>query len=210
MIGEPTQQSPAPLVPSVTPRWEWREFADHFPPPFIPTAGVPAKEQKEIYLLSLRSVQNVKIREDRLEIKELERREGELELWRPTLKAPFPVDRAALLEAFRVWKVAPPATLPEQCDLLTLLDTILPAHPELRAVALTKRRFRFAEFECQGEWVLLGINGRPWQGIAFEDEDPVRLGAFLERMHLTPWRNESYPQALKRFLALPASVRAAT
>jgi exopolyphosphatase/guanosine-5'-triphosphate,3'-diphosphate pyrophosphatase len=197
-------------VAAIIPRWEWREFAEHFPPPFLPGADAPIKEQGEIYFLSLRSSQNVKVREGRLEIKELDRREHGLELWRPTLKAEFPVGRDALLEAFRAWNVAAPTNLPEQSDLPTLLGSILQTQPLIRPVTLLKRRVRLTEFECRGEWVELVIDGRRWQGIAFEDEDPARLGAFLERMHLTPSRNESYPQALKRFLALPVSARAAT
>lgn len=194
----------------VIPRWEWREFADHFPPPFRPAEATPARSQEEFYLLSLASSQNVKVREGRLEIKELERREGELELWRPTLKEAFPVDRDALVLAFRAWQLPVPADLPAQCDLDTLIHDIIPSQPLLRAVRLTKRRVRLTEFACRGEWIELGIDGRRWEGIAFEDEDPAKLLAFLTQMHLTPWRNESYPQALKRFLALPVSARAAT
>ena len=82
----------------IVPRWEWRTFGQDFGPaePQFAALG-PEKVQKsaEVYLLADGSDANVKIRDQLLDIKQLEcvNHDG-LEQWRPVLKEPFPSKRS--------------------------------------------------------------------------------------------------------------------
>ena len=67
-------------------RWEWRTEADLDAP-----AGEVA-ESDEVYFLSDSSDASVKLRDGRLDVKVLERVEDGLQLWRPVVKAEFPLD----------------------------------------------------------------------------------------------------------------------
>src|SRR5512143_1289511 len=90
----------------VVPRWEWRVFGVTLPlTPGRLQAAVsgPERESAEYYLLSRASPHNVKIRGGAVEVKRLEEvHPSGLERWRPTLKAPFPLDAGSLTE---VWDV---------------------------------------------------------------------------------------------------------
>ena len=71
-------------------RWECRTEADVDAP-----AGEVA-ESDEVYFLSDSSDASVKLRDGRLDVKVLERVEDGLQLWRPVVKAEFPLDADAV------------------------------------------------------------------------------------------------------------------
>ena len=94
------------------PRWEWRTVGDlegaDEALAFLQEAE-PA-ESDETYLLSMYGDASVKVRDGLLDVKVLQQVDGAgLQLWVPTMKAPFPLDDdavATVLDALG----APPAT----------------------------------------------------------------------------------------------------
>lgn len=193
-------------APEVVPRWEWRSFARRFPARFS-LADSPELQaispQDELYLLSSCSQDNVKVRQGRIEVKELVARDPDgLELWRPTLKAVFPLAREALVAIARAWKIDLPMGLPAACDEPTLLDRVVAVDPALCRVPIRKRRLRFTDRPCPGEWVEILAAGERWESIAFEDAEPRRLVQYLRSADLDPRTNLSYPEGLKRLVGL--------
>ena len=84
----------------IVPRWEWRAFGEHFGAAedrFAALEPERIQESDELYLLSRLVDENVKVRDDLLDVKELEHvnRDG-LEQWTPVLKASFPMPAAEL------------------------------------------------------------------------------------------------------------------
>ena len=89
----------------IVPRWEWRTFGEHFgaaEPRFAALAAEKVQTSEEIYLLATASDANVKIRDQLLDIKMLERVDANgLEQWRPVLKEPFPLAASAVAQSAR-------------------------------------------------------------------------------------------------------------
>jgi exopolyphosphatase/guanosine-5'-triphosphate,3'-diphosphate pyrophosphatase len=91
---------------AIVPRWEWRTFGDAFGAAEDVLAGLTsdrARESDEIYLLSTASNTSVKLRDELVDVKRLDRvNEDGLELWIPEMKEAFPLTRdhvATVLEA---------------------------------------------------------------------------------------------------------------
>src|SRR5262249_34293235 len=99
----------APPMAEIVPRWEWRAFGEDFGEAeshFGALEPERVQESDELYLLSRNSDENVKIRDDLLDVKTLEHVNDEgLEQWIPVLKAEFPVpadELGPVLERLRV------------------------------------------------------------------------------------------------------------
>ena len=74
---------------SIVPRWEWRNFADRRRRPnhFAAQAPERVQESDEIYLLSARGTDTVKVRDDLMDVKHLRVGHNGLEQWVPVMKA---------------------------------------------------------------------------------------------------------------------------
>ncbi|HUX32393.1 MAG TPA: hypothetical protein VMV51_00865 [Gemmatimonadaceae bacterium] len=191
----------------VVPRWEWRAFERSFvlPPSAAEVERFDAPvERDETYLLSLLSPHSVKIRDGRLDIKRLERSEAHgLELWRPVLRAAFPVEAGALAAGCDAWGVPGPAGDTPAHSLADLVRNVVVPHRQLRIVTLTKRRLPITVAGCRGERAQITVGGHHWNTVVFEDADPGRVLAALAELKLDPAANENFPRALKRILGLP-------
>ena len=80
---------------TIVPRWEWRTFGERFDAADNRLARLEpdrVQESDEIYLLSLRGDASIKVRDDLMDVKHLQRvSEQGLELWMPVMKASFPL-----------------------------------------------------------------------------------------------------------------------
>ncbi len=196
------------VAADVTPRWEWRTFVPGALPlrdDLLTWAGAPEASRDETYLLSACSEHNVKVRNQCLEIKRLERRTSGLELWIPVLRAAFPVGMRVLDRVYEAWGVREPVPRQTRYTLAELeLEIVAPA-ATLRAVLVTKRRTRIECGECHGELVELLVQGERWQSVAFEDPDPARVLDAVRHLALARFANTSYPAALKRIVGFAAA-----
>jgi exopolyphosphatase/guanosine-5'-triphosphate,3'-diphosphate pyrophosphatase len=189
---------------SVTPRWEWRTFGDRFDEVDAVIALTPhsTATTRDLYLLGPRSDVNVKIRGGAgIDVKHLERVDGELELWVPVLKATFPLapDTAA-----RIWEhldgdgSAIPSAL---CSLDALLDRVR-RHPALRVVTVDKVRRGAVIDGCRVEIADLSIDGSPWRTVGVEQEDAVQVRRTVRVLGLADHRPSNYVRALKERLRI--------
>jgi hypothetical protein len=191
-------------------RWEWRVFARQpaYSAMFTHRETENPAETDEIYILSLASPHNVKIRDGCLEIKVLlQTSPAGLQRWRPQASMRFPVDEETLNAAWRAWAIPAPIVTRMQCTREELLDEIVPQQPALRALTVTKRRTPIQIQGCAGEFVSLTILGERWESIAFESTDPVSILKAVRSIGLENAINISCPSALKRILGFGAIAR---
>ena len=105
MSSQPARAG-APAAPAPTvPRWEWRRFGVT-PERFAELEPESVQESDELYLLSPVSDASVKVRDELMDVKQLQHvDEHGLEQWLPVLKAPFPLtaeDVSTVLSALNV------------------------------------------------------------------------------------------------------------
>src|SRR6476661_6316120 len=139
----------------IVPRWEWRAFGEHFGAAeerFAALEPERIQESDEVYLLSRHVDENVKVRDDLLDVKELERvdRDG-LEQWTPVLKASFPIAAAELEGVLARLRADLPALTREEYTLDQLLDEIVRPSGDLLGVRVHKRRQRYTIGGCMTE-----------------------------------------------------------
>lgn len=193
---------------AIIPRWEWRCFAPALTA-LAQRVAVPADatphDSDETYILDLtgRIGENVKIREDVLEVKSLLRTDfGGLEQWMPVLKASFPLGRRDVALVFGPWLTPPAAPARETYTLGQLLEEIVVAIPALRTVAVHKSRRGFTFAGCLAELVQITAGPVSVESFALEHEEPQRLLAALDTLGLAPGANTNYSRGLKRALGL--------
>jgi exopolyphosphatase/guanosine-5'-triphosphate,3'-diphosphate pyrophosphatase len=202
----------------ITPRWEWRTFGQGFGPAEPRLAALAAEavqDSEEIYLVSTSSDANVKIRDDLVDIKRLERVDANgLEQWRPVLKEPFPLADSALAQvrAALGLPVAQPGN--EGRSPAELLAALAPPGGPVRVVNVRKTRTRFHVHGCVAELTDVIADGKEVRTVAIEDADPAKVVAAVRAMELDRYPNLSYPRGLRQLmdgssLATPPSIRRA-
>ena len=189
-----------PITPT-PPRWEARWIEERLPidPAVLErwNAAAPTASE-ESYFISFRTPHNAKVRRDLLEVKRLlQLADDGLELWIPVLKSPFPLPPDAFITLCAAWGTIPPVSLPGPLSLAAL-QRYVDRDPDLRHVALNKRRRRVTHAGCQGEFTEITTAGQRWMSVAFEHEDPTLVRAALAQLGLDPRRALNYPAALRR------------
>lgn len=189
-------------TPDVVPRWEWRTFG----PVFTDLETRLRHEQPtprtshETYIIAPPSDVNIKIRDQQLDVKLCVRSDRDLELWRPVLKAPFPVTREVVGSLFGHWSLAPPPFARAAYTQEQLLTEIVGVST-LRAVAVAKERRGAVIGGCVVEVATLKTCGCTVRTAAVEAEDPDAVRRVVAALGLAAHPNINYIAALKRMLA---------
>jgi len=192
----------------IVPRWEWRTFGTDLALPADAEALLTAtevRESDERYALSPAAEASVKLRDDLVDVKHLERVDDDgLEQWRPVLKAepPLSVEEARrVLEALAV-RVPDPFDRetygPEQFRELLRSDGV-------ESVPVHKTRRRFTGEGCLVELTTIRVGDRVSDTIAVESEDPASVVAMVTRLGFPLRPNVSVPRGLKRLARLPGA-----
>jgi len=188
----------------LTLRWEWRAFGSSFgeAEARLRTFLGPPRLSTETYLVAPVRNANVKIRDDLLDLKALDRvdRHG-LELWRPVLKSPFPLDRSILASIIDAWSLPHPEPLHDCASMGELVAYLREVAPQIVAVQVTKARAGALWHECQVEIAELTFDSVPIRTLAVEMPNPEHLWATLQELGLEHQDNENYVRALQRFIA---------
>jgi exopolyphosphatase/guanosine-5'-triphosphate,3'-diphosphate pyrophosphatase len=161
-------------------RWEWRTEVD------VDAPAGEVEESQEIYFLSDAGA-SVKVRGGRLDVKVLDRVEDGLQLWRPVVKAEFPLDEDAAAEAAQALGVPGRAT--------TLAE--LQALPGVRALEVHKRREHFTVGRALAERAELRTAAGVAMTVAVESEDPAAVLAGVRELGLEGRPNVSVPETLR-------------
>lgn len=190
------------------PRFEFRAFGQDFGRVeealrrASPVLGF--RESLETYIVSAASDENnTKVRAGLMDIKSLIERRGDLERWRPRLKAEYPLPASRIAaEVFPAFGVATPPLRREAYSLAEYLDEVIRPHPQLAAVSVYKQRQGLEVEGCVAELALVYVNGARLRTVCLESSDPERVAAARERVHLTGVENVNYLIAIKRVIGL--------
>jgi hypothetical protein len=198
-------------VDQTTPRYEFRTFGQHFEKQIEKmkafSAAVPEKFRErwseEIYLIStLNSTNNIKIRDEKLDIKTLINQKDGLEQWDPSAKERFPLSVDFLANVlFPAFEVPIPDLDQDSYDLKTLLRNIR-IHPDLMAVQVRKQRFGFLVNGTICEYAYVLINGARVVTLSTESEDAEMVLKTMKDLDLHGLENINYLQAIMRVTGL--------
>ena len=188
---------------ALVPRWEWRGFGDELRAVesiFGRESSKQVVESDEVYVLSVRGTDGVKVRDELMDVKHLlEVNDDGLEQWVPVMKTGFPVsatDVGSVLRALRVdaqsSRLSRAAyTLPE------FLDEVVGPHPDLLAVEVHKRRERYTVGGCMAEVSEISTGRGSTHTVAIESEDAKRVIQTVRDVGLASRPNVSLVRGLK-------------
>jgi exopolyphosphatase/guanosine-5'-triphosphate,3'-diphosphate pyrophosphatase len=182
-------------------RWEWRTFGDRLDPVDARVAGLQpdrAQESDEVYLLSLHGDASIKVRHDLMDVKHLQRiSEHGFELWKPVMKASFPLGASDAGTVFDALNVPVPALAREQYTLQQLEDELIAPDPDLRSVAVHKSRTHYVVDECMVEMTTMTAEGRAIRTVVVESPDPDLVRTTVRDLGLEGMANENVARGLK-------------
>ena len=192
----------------IIPRYEFRTFAQNFG--LVETKMRKyskcemIRESAEIYIVSsANDVNNTKIRDDKMDIKELVDKKKGLERWNPRMKGVFPMKTETIKnEVFPAFGVEVPGFKRDEYTLEQYLDELILPHNQLTAVRVFKRRFAFTVNGCITEIAHLLINGAAIQTVAVELEDVAAILKAMDMLGLTEYENINYLLAIKRIIGM--------
>lgn len=192
----------------IIPRYEFRTFAQNFGlvetkmRKLSPCSMI--RESQEVYIVSAANNQNnTKIRDIKMDIKELVEKKQGLERWNPRMKGEFPMPAEMIRsEVFPAFAVKEPRFKRDEYTLEQYLEELIIPHPELSAVNVFKRRFAFTINGCIAEIAQLLINGAGIQTVAVELEDIDAILAAKEMLGLNEYENVNYLLAIKRIISM--------
>jgi len=198
----PSSKPVHPSAPAVDLRWEWRTFgdlddgADADDVALLRAAAATTSD--ETYLLSAALDPSVKVRGGLLDLKVLRHVDDTgLQLWAPTMKAPFPIDEAAVAMAYDALGLQAPRR-PRYTFEELLEET--GAREDVRAVDVHKVRHRAVLAGCMVEYTELTADGRTTMTIAVESPDRELVTATVARLGLSGRPNTCVAQGLRSLL----------
>ena len=193
---------------TVIPRYEFRAFAQNF--------GLVEdkirrfsdcekyRESQEIYILSSdNNENNTKIRDEKMDIKVLEKKEQGLEQWSPRMKGEFPMAVETIRdEVFPAFGVSVPQFKRSRYTLSQFLNKIIGPHGHLFAAQVFKCRFGFTVNGCITEIAELLVNGAAIKTLAVESEDAEAVLQTKAMLGLREYENVNYLLAIKRIIGM--------
>lgn len=188
---------------AIVPRWEWRTFgAGSFGrcEDDIRAAGLNSnKKTDELYILSKKSDENVKIRFDVVDVKSLQKvNDDKLEQWLPVLKTGFPIKAESLKELFRILKADAPDFKRVEYTYEQFLDEVIKPCSDLEVVKVRKNRDIYKVDGATVEIAETKFNDHPLRTICVEHEDPKLVISIVEKLGLKGAPNVNYIQAMKK------------
>ena len=190
-------------APSVVPRWEWRTVGDleGTDESLAFLRETEPVESDETYVLSMHGDASVKVRDGLLDVKVLQHVDGAgLQLWVPTMKAPFPLDDAAVATVLDALGAPAAGDLPSASSLEELVQGIIGSRDDLRAVEVHKSRRRSVLDGCMVELTVLTVEGTTTSTAVVESPDPALVSATVRRLGLEGRANVPVARGLKSAL----------
>ena len=195
----------------IIPRWEWRTFGKEFG---VGEERIKAhelgtfKKSSEKYILSRKSNENCKIRDDLMDIKSLRQVNADkLEQWYPTMKLTFPLSKASIEDLFKnFFKAELPKLEKAEYTYDEYLNEVVGKSKDLVIVDVYKER---AIYTIEGTTVEIAetkFNGVPNRTICVEHTDPELVMKVVKDLGVAKLPNINYLKAMKQAVGLPAWV----
>lgn len=194
------------MADKIIPRWEWRTFGQSFGQAenrIKELTGDSVRRSTEKYILSSKSNENCKIRDDLMDVKSLQQvNEDKLEQWYPTLKEGFPIAKESIKTLFtEYFKVEVPALEQDTYTYEEFLD-LVKKQPDLVIVDVTKERFICTINGATVEVANATFNGVQDRTVCVEHIDPQLVISTVRELGLEAFENMNYIHAMKRAVGL--------
>jgi exopolyphosphatase/guanosine-5'-triphosphate,3'-diphosphate pyrophosphatase len=190
----------------IIPRWEWRTFGETFGEADARYAALKPSdvhESDELYFLSTSNDENVKVRDDLMDIKTLEQVNADgLEQWKPVMKASFPLPATEARKVLLALGVPAESLARAEYTLDQFVAELAEPSGRLRSVKVHKRRSRYKINGCMSEMTDVVTDGRKTRTVALESEDAARVIATVREMGLDRFPNISYPRGLNALVGV--------
>lgn len=194
------------MAKPIVARWEWRTFGAGFDEPEARIRKFEQgnfKESGEVYVLSRNSDENVKVRDDLLDIKSLQEVNGDgLEQWFPVLKAGFPIAVEDLKGVFFYFKVPEPIFGRREYTFDQFLNEIVKPNQNLRLVQVKKKRYIYVINGAVTEIAETDFDGVALRTICVEHEDPDVVMKTVRELGMEDLPNINYIQAMKKTVGM--------
>ena len=193
---------PSLVMEEIKPRFEFRIWRDHCQREHelleALTSPGASKTSQETYLISSATDRsNIKIRSGLMDIKVLDRTERGLELWKPVLKAEFPLDAATITNAiYARLELVPPAITAGPFPEASFLE-LMSRDARIAIVPVSKNRSQFQIGSCTAEFASVSIGGQSVDTVAAESTEPEALLALLAQIGISNLSNQSYVREIK-------------
>jgi len=187
----------------IIPRWEWRTFGKEFG---VAEENIKAHEctreieSSEVYILSKKSGENIKIRDTLMDIKVLRNAENDLEQWFPIMKATFPIGAEEAAEVFKAAGVEVELNDADTWEYDAFISKMVDTNSDLKAVGVFKKRYGYMIEGATVEIADLTIDGKETRTTAVEDADPELVTRLVAKLGLNGYENISYIKAMRRMV----------
>ena len=187
----------------IIPRWEWRTFGDEFG---VAEENIKAHEctreieSSEVYILSRKSGENIKIRDTLMDIKVLQNVEHDLEQWFPIMKATFPIGAEEAAKVFKAAGVEVDLNEGDTWEYDAFISKMVDTNSDLKAVGVFKKRYGYMIEGATVEIADLTIDGEAIRTTAVEDADPELVTRLVAKLGLSGYENISYIKAMRRMV----------
>ena len=194
------------MAKPIVARWEWRTFGAGFEEPEARIRQFEQgnyKESEEVYVLSRNSDENVKVRDDLLDIKSLQEVNADgLEQWFPVMKAGFPIPIDDLRKLFSYFKAPEPIFGRKEYTFDQFLNEIVRPNQNLRLVHVKKKRYIYVINGAVVEIAETDFDGVALRTICVEHEDPEIVMKTVRELALESLPNINYIQAMKKTVGM--------
>jgi exopolyphosphatase/guanosine-5'-triphosphate,3'-diphosphate pyrophosphatase len=187
--------------PEIVPRWEWRTFGAEFglaERVLADRTPDEVRDSDEVYLVSVHANASVKLRDDLVDVKHLERVDDEgLELWKPVLKAASPLSAEQITMVLETLGVVVPSLVRTTYTLEQFGAELVATNADLLVLPVHKRRARYVVDGCMVERTEIATASRSIGTIAIEAPDPALVRTTIDRLGLAGRPNINMARGLK-------------
>lgn len=187
----------------IIPRWEFRSFQTDFgkAEELIKQHDVTrVKESSEVYILSQKSNDNTKVRDELMDIKTPLRIniQTKLEQWTVLMKAGFPIHINELALVYKAFELQMPYCERDEYTYQQYVKILIEPNPDLRMVQVYKKRYGYLIDDCLVEIAEVKFDHIPKKTIAVEHMDPELVKKTVKKLELSGFENINYIKEMKR------------
>ncbi len=194
---------------NVKPRFEYRTFQRNYDDQVIDIIRnkyecSAFRQSSEIYIMSSgNSVNNTKLRDNKMDIKCFVQNKQSFEQWNPLAKFKFPLSAERIAkELFPAFSIACPPLERAEYTQEQFLEEVIKTNSKLSGVEVLKRRFATTVENCITEYAEVEFNGSPYKSISIESTEIEDLLKAKKILHLDRYENLNYLVAIKRAIGM--------
>ena len=187
----------------IIPRWEFRSFQTDFGKAeelIQQHEATRIRESSEVYILSQKSNDNTKVRDELMDIKTPLRisAQTKLEQWTVLMKAGFPIHINELALVYKAFGLQMPYCERDEYTYQQYIEKLIKPNPDLRMVNVYKKRFGYLNDECLVEIAEVKFDEIQKKTIAVEHIDPELVQKTIMKLKLSQLENINYIKEMKR------------